>query len=81
VTRFLYCYPDNLLTAWSAPMEKQRHNAALYNSFCSYFNLLHSTIKQHSIQPENTYNIDEKGFMIRVISKGVRIFNKQLFRL
>ena len=30
---------------------------------------------------ENTYNIDEKGFMIRVIGKSVRIFDKQLFRL
>ncbi|KAF1927805.1 uncharacterized protein M421DRAFT_65115, partial [Didymella exigua CBS 183.55] len=81
VTRFLYRYPDNLLTAWSAPIEKQRHDAALYDSFCLYFDLLHSTIKQHLIQLENTYNIDKKGFIIRVISKGVRIFNKQLFRL
>ncbi|KAF1925384.1 uncharacterized protein M421DRAFT_69992, partial [Didymella exigua CBS 183.55] len=60
----------------SAPIEKQRYNAALYNLFRLYFNLLHSTIKQHLIQLENTYNIDKKGFIIRVISKGVRIFNK-----
>ncbi|KAF1928543.1 uncharacterized protein M421DRAFT_62232, partial [Didymella exigua CBS 183.55] len=72
---------NDLLTAWSAPIEKQHHDAASYDSFCSYFNLLHSTIKQHSIQPENTYNIDEEGFIIRVMSKGFRIFNKQLFRL
>jgi hypothetical protein len=60
-------------------MEKARHDAASYDSFCSYFDLLHSTIEQHSIEPENTYNMDEKGFMIGVILKGVRIFDKKLF--
>ena len=57
-------------------MEKQRHDAASYNSFRLYFNLLHSTIKQHAIEVENIYNIDKKGFIIRVIGKSVRIFNK-----
>jgi hypothetical protein len=79
VSRFLHRYPDDLLTAWTTPMEKSRHDAASYDSFCSYFDLLHSTIKQHSIEPENTYNMDEKGFMIGVMSKSVRIFDKQLF--
>ncbi|KAF1923989.1 uncharacterized protein M421DRAFT_73656, partial [Didymella exigua CBS 183.55] len=77
----LHRYPNELLTAWSAPIEKQRHNAALYNSFRLYFNLLHSTIKQHAIEVENTYNMDKKGFIIRVIRKSVRIFDKKLFRL
>jgi hypothetical protein len=67
VMRFLHRYPDDLLKASSAPMEKQRHDAASYDSFRSYFDLLHSTIEQHSIQPENTYNMDEKGFMTGVM--------------
>ncbi|KAF1925598.1 uncharacterized protein M421DRAFT_69684, partial [Didymella exigua CBS 183.55] len=81
ISCFLHRYPNKLLTAWSAPMEKQRHDAALYDSFRLYFNLLHSIIKQHAIEVENTYNIDKKGFMIRVIRKSVRIFNKKLFKL
>jgi hypothetical protein len=79
VSRFLHRYPDDLLTAWTTPMEKSHHDAALYDSFCSYFDLLHSIIKQHSIEPENTYNMDEKEFMIGVMSKSVRIFDKRLF--
>jgi hypothetical protein len=62
-------------------MEKQRHDAASYDSFRLYFDLLYSTIKQHAVEVENTYNIDEKGFIIRVIRKSVRIFNKKLFGL
>jgi hypothetical protein len=61
-------------------MEKARHDATLYDSFCSYFDLLHSIIEQHLIELQNTYNMDEKGFMIGVMLKGVRIFDKQLFR-
>jgi hypothetical protein len=29
-----------------------------------YFDHLHSKILQYEIQPHNTYNMDEKGFMI-----------------
>jgi hypothetical protein len=29
--------------------------------------------------PENIYNIDKKGFIIGVIKKGKRIFNRALF--
>jgi hypothetical protein len=81
ISRFLHRYPNELLTASSALMEKQRHDAALYNSFRLYFNLLHSTIKQHVVEVENTYNMDKKGFMIGVIRKSVGIFDKKLFRL
>jgi hypothetical protein len=34
---------------------------------------------EHNVLPENTYNIDEKGFIIGVIKKGKRVFNKALF--
>lgn len=35
-----------------------------------YFNLLHEKIKEHDVEDENTYNMNEKGFMIGVIKKG-----------
>jgi hypothetical protein len=28
-----------------------------------YFDLLESKISEHSVLPENSYNMDEKGFM------------------
>ena len=30
-------------------------------------------------QPENTYNMDEKGFMIGVTGRSKRVFDKLLF--
>jgi hypothetical protein len=35
---------------------------------------------EFDVLPENTYNMDEKGFMIRVLSKTKRVFNKVLHK-
>ncbi|XP_014550473.1 hypothetical protein COCVIDRAFT_115382, partial [Bipolaris victoriae FI3] len=67
VLRLLHRYPNDLITVWCAPVEKQLHEAASYSFFRSYFKMLHSTIKQHTIGIENTYNIDKKSFIIRVM--------------
>ena len=37
-------------------------------------------MKEFDILPRNTYNMDEKGFMIRVIGKTKRVFNKVLYK-
>jgi hypothetical protein len=41
-----------------------------------HFDLLHAKIKEYNVLPENTYNMDEKGFAIGVIGKSKRIFSK-----
>jgi hypothetical protein len=40
---------------------------------------LHYKIAEYDVQPENTYNIDEKGFIIGVCSRSKRVFDKLLF--
>jgi hypothetical protein len=35
-------------------------------------------IEEYSILPENTYNMDEKGFLLRRTTKAKRIFLKDL---
>ena len=37
-------------------------------------------IKEFDVLPRDTYNMDEKGFMIRVIRKTKRAFNKVLYK-
>jgi hypothetical protein len=34
---------------------------------------------EYNLQPKNTYNMDEKGFMIRVSGRSKRVFDKLLF--
>jgi hypothetical protein len=45
-----------------------------------YFDLLLRKIKEHDVEPGNIYNMDEKGFMIGVIKKGKRIFDRALHK-
>jgi hypothetical protein len=40
-----------------------------------YFDL-HQKMEEYGIEPRHTYNMDEKGFLIRVIGKSKRIFSK-----
>jgi hypothetical protein len=81
VTRLLHRHPDELLTAWSTPMEAVRHHADTHDKYSKYFALLHHKIAERDILPENTYNMDEKGFMIGVSGRSVRVFDKLLYGL
>ena len=35
---------------------------------------------EHKVLPENMYNIDEKGFIIRVILRAKRCFDRVLYK-
>ena len=57
-------------------MDAERHNADLNVKYNRYFNLLHKKIEKYKVQSHNTYNIDEKGFMIGVIRRSKRTFTR-----
>jgi hypothetical protein len=61
-------------------MTAERHNAEPYKKYKEYFNILQLTITQYNVLPENTYNMDEKGFMIGVINKLKKVFSKSLYQ-
>jgi hypothetical protein len=79
-TRLLHRHPDDLITAWATPMESTRHIADNYERYRLYFDLLTKKVTEFDVLPENTYNMDEKGFMIGVIGKTKRVFNKVLYK-
>ena len=56
---------------------RKKANSALYYSL--YFKLLSRKIAKYNIQPENIYNMDEKGFLIGFLIKLRRIFSKKAF--
>ncbi len=60
-------------------METGRHKADSSAKYSQYFELLHYKIAEYDVQPENTYNMDEKGFMIGVCGRSKRVFDKLLF--
>ena len=57
-----------------------RHKADSEASYSQYFTILRQKIDQYSIQPQNCYNMDEKGFLIGHLQKVRRIFPKALMQ-
>ena len=57
-----------------------RHKADSKASYSQYFTILRQKMEQYSIQPQNCYNMDEKGFLIGHLQKEQRIFPKALMQ-
>jgi hypothetical protein len=75
VTHFLRQHRDHLVSRWTSEINSNRHNADSRAKYKLYFDLLHSKMLQYDIQPHNTYNMDEKGFMIGVTMHSKRVFS------
>jgi hypothetical protein len=60
-------------------MDRDRHKADSEAKYRLYFELLHDRMKEYDIQPSHIFNLDEKGFMIGVLGRSKRIFNKKLY--
>lgn len=76
VTRFLQRHADKLTIKWGARIDRDRHKADSPFKYKLYFDLLHSKMDEHDVEPGNTYNMDEKGFFVGISKRGKRIFTK-----
>jgi hypothetical protein len=61
-------------------METNHHNADNGERHRLYFGLLAKKVKEFEVLPRDTYNMDEKVFMIGVIGKTKRVFDKVLHK-
>jgi hypothetical protein len=77
--RFITRHGNDLLTQWSSGMDKERHKADSAVKYSLYFDLLKRKIEEYGIVPWLIYNMDEKGFLIGVLSKQKRVFGKRLY--
>ena len=77
VTRFLHRNESHLMSKWATAMDRTRHKADSYFKYKQYFGLLHYKLKDYCLEAYNIYNIDKKGFLIRLIRKSKRIFSKR----
>ena len=79
VDRFLKRHADQLLFKWTNPMDANRHRADSGSKYEKYFALLRDAITRFDIQPENTYNMDEKGFALGVLNRSKRVFSRWMW--
>ena len=79
VTRFLHRHPDQLVSKWTSSIDRNRHQADSGVKYTRYFNLLHTKLTKYDVEPQHTYNMDEKGFLIGITGRSKRVFSKQLW--
>ena len=79
VSRFLHRHQAELVSKWGPGKDRSRHQADSGEAIEAYFTLLYSKINEYNVEPENTYNMDEKGFMIGVLQRTKRIFSRPLW--
>jgi hypothetical protein len=61
-------------------MDLNRKRADSAYKYSRYFDLLARKLDKYNMDPGNIYNIDEKGFLIRMLLKGLRIFSKRKYK-
>jgi hypothetical protein len=71
--------PVDLISKRMAGMDNSRHQADSGAKYSLYFDLLGDKITHYSIDPRHTYNIDEKGFLIRITDRSKRIFSRRMW--
>jgi hypothetical protein len=80
VDRFVRRNAESLISRWTAGIDSNRHKADSPAKYKLYFKLLKDKIKQYSIEPRHTYNMDEKGFLLGITSRSKRIFDRPLYQ-
>ena len=76
VSRFVDRYRDKLDSRYLDNLDLARHKSESRPSFERYFEDVERLKERYNITLENTYNMDEKGFMIGQMQKSRRIFAK-----
>jgi hypothetical protein len=76
---FIKCYQGNLISTYITAINAARKQADSAYKYTLNFKLLSQKLQEYELWPEDIYNIDKKGFLIRMLVKGLRIFLKQKY--
>lgn len=77
-SRFVQRHKSELDSRYLDTLDLDRHKSDSATSFEKYFSVVGDKMEEYSILPENTYNMDEKGFLLGRITKAKRVFPKDL---
>jgi len=79
VDRYIQRHEVDLISRWATGIDRSRHQADSQSKYSLYFELLRSKLSQYDIEPCNMYNMDEKGFMLGVLTRSKRVFSRRLY--
>jgi hypothetical protein len=79
VDRYIKRHQVDLISRWATGIDRSRHQADSQLKYNLYFELLRSKLSQYDIEPCNMYNMDEKGFMLGILTRSKRVFSRRLY--
>ena len=79
VSRFLHRHRVELVLKWTMGLDYNRSRADSAFKYSLYFELLRKKIEQYELEPQHIYNMDEKGFLIGILSKMKRVFSRKRY--
>jgi hypothetical protein len=79
VDRYIKRHQVDLISRWATGIDRLRHQADSQLKYSLYFELLRSKLSQYDIEPHNMYNMDEKGFMLGILTRSKRVFSRRLY--
>jgi hypothetical protein len=77
--RFLKKHNNELISRYTTGIDSSRKRADSAYKYALYFELMARKIEEYGIEPRDMYNMDEKGFLIGVLSKAKRIFSRRQY--
>jgi hypothetical protein len=80
VDQYIKRYDLHLISHWATGIDCLRYQADSQPKYSLYFELLCSKISQYNIEHCHTYNMDEKGFMLGVLTCSKRVFNRTMYK-
>ncbi|KAF1343437.1 hypothetical protein EJ07DRAFT_186865 [Lizonia empirigonia] len=74
-----FANPTHLISRWQRGMDQDRQKADSETKYSLYFELLHDKMKEYNVERSHIFNMDEKGFMIGVLGRSKRVFDKKIY--
>jgi hypothetical protein len=79
VNRFIARYKVDLISRWTTGIDRARHKADSLSKYTLYFSLLHDKMSKYDVEARNIYNMDEKGFLLGILTRSKRVFSRRLY--
>jgi hypothetical protein len=79
VDQYIKRYDIHLISHWATGIDCLRRQSDFQSKYSLHFELLRSKISQYNIEHCHTYNMDEKGFMLGVLTCSKQVFSRRMY--
>jgi hypothetical protein len=79
IAGFVNRHGDHLVSHGTSARYRTRREADYEIDRKPYLDFMHRKMKEYDIEPGNTYNMDEKGFMIGATGRSKRVFSREMW--